>query len=1055
MPEIDFGDVKVLFPHDPYSVQVSYMEAVVRALKGGSNALLESPTGTGKTLSLLCATLAWVTSQNSDTTAAAAPSGAALPPVARRRTKVFYLSRTHAQLKQVVKEFRRTEYGKIATANTQGRRSGVIGDNAGMDRVGSVLRAAPPRCGGVSDASLPLSMVVLGSREQLCVHPRLQASSASAKNAMCASLRRENGCRFYTAVQPYLERTSGGRAFFEEERPRGSQNSHSVGDIEDLHEMGKKHGICPFYFSRRVSDAAEVVFAPYNYLIDRSLRAQLGVDLEGAVILIDEAHNLSANAIAASSMGVTNITLGEAMAELGRAADRVAALPEETMKKAERDVKARNIRVFITMVDKLRVRVEKMHAAVLRRETEARDAKEKHAADAAAQIMPGVRVLQILREEMNLHDGNFKVFREGVEEAVTYISGEALQGSAKSDVYGIDNLLRFLSGVFTAQAASFDLLQRCYRTVVFEDRGRDLDKKHHKYNIGFPINLGLLCADAGVVMSQLTQPPLQQQPRDERAKTSGGRPRCCLITSGTMKPMNFFAEELGIPFPVMLESDHVIEPKQVLGYIAKAGPNNVELNSRFANRTNEHYVQSLGMSVARVCQTVRGGVLVFFQSFSFKTDMLAAWRKPMSYDSTQSIMDAITRRKFVCEEPSQSKQQAVKLVEYKRLVMSGTAGEGGAGITGAVMFGVYRGKMAEGTDFPDDLCRAVCLVGLPYANRSDLNVQIQMEKNNSWYTTDAMRAVNQAVGRIVRHKRDFGCVFLLDARFADPKVQKLLPSWVGRSTRVLPALGDEPLREAGAALLRLRSEFEGSGRAAQHNPLALGAGTDAGSLYDDSERSTDLLGGQRGTEPNVQRRRASEAFEAYKQDQAFKAAREYQELRDAQDPAMKAARATHREGLRRRLDQPSPGAAAAAFRAADFQAGAAEASPGASAAVGGGSSVGRRVGASVGSVAVKQYTLAEYVREVQRILSKEDYVTWRGFARQLAQLSQETNGDFEAVKSFLDAEYVPFLVRAYTLQHQGLLRSYACTMPAAMRPTFLNLVRQHLKLAGKQGRRPS
>lgn len=71
--QMDFliQDISVNFPYKPYGCQLSIMNRVcpnyiisqnqvVEALESKRNCLLESPTGTGKTLSLLCASLAWV-----------------------------------------------------------------------------------------------------------------------------------------------------------------------------------------------------------------------------------------------------------------------------------------------------------------------------------------------------------------------------------------------------------------------------------------------------------------------------------------------------------------------------------------------------------------------------------------------------------------------------------------------------------------------------------------------------------------------------------------------------------------------------------------------------------------------------------------------------------------------------------------------------------------------------------------------------------------------------------------------------------------------------------
>jgi regulator of telomere elongation helicase 1 len=65
---------------------------MIEALDNEQNALLESPTGTGKTMNLLCASLAWMKTNP------------------EKKCQIIYASRTHSQLVQVIDSLKQTAF---------------------------------------------------------------------------------------------------------------------------------------------------------------------------------------------------------------------------------------------------------------------------------------------------------------------------------------------------------------------------------------------------------------------------------------------------------------------------------------------------------------------------------------------------------------------------------------------------------------------------------------------------------------------------------------------------------------------------------------------------------------------------------------------------------------------------------------------------------------------------------------------------------------------------------------------------------------------------------
>lgn len=272
--------------------------------------------------------------------------------------------------------------------------------------------------------------------------------------------------------------------------------------------------------------------------------------------------------------------------------------------------------------------------------------------------------------------------------------------------------------------------------------------------------LSLWCFNSGVAMNDLLLQGV----------------RSVIIASGTLSPLNSFATEMGLEFPNRLENTHVISPSQIYVGVVPKGPNNHVLSSIYNLRDSREYILDLGNTIANLARIVPDGLLVFFTSYNALLKSTKEWQTPNGLG--QTIWDRIIREKQIFIEPKNKLDFTSAIQAYEKAI---SANKGGA-----VFFAVCRGKASEGIDFSDKKARAVVICGIPYPFSRDAKVMLKRkiledERNGAgqeWYTQQAARAVNQAIGRVIRHCKDFGAILLCDERFTQPHVVKQLPVWV-------------------------------------------------------------------------------------------------------------------------------------------------------------------------------------------------------------------------------------------------------------------------------------
>jgi DNA excision repair protein ERCC-2 len=224
------------FPYNLRKFQHDIITSITDTVTQGSHLILESGTGTGKTICVLSGTL---------------------PHALTHDKKIIYTTRTNAQQRQVILELRairkKTNDPRIIGMGIQGRANMCL-----------LARNDPELESGTS--------------EELSRYCTQKKKKTQAK--------RSDGCPYF---QPFTTDES-------KIEDAITWTKKTLPTAEDFIDYCTQHTICPYEANKQLMKDAIIVVVPYIYLFDPSIKNMLfdwyGVSEDDIILIVDEAHNL-------------------------------------------------------------------------------------------------------------------------------------------------------------------------------------------------------------------------------------------------------------------------------------------------------------------------------------------------------------------------------------------------------------------------------------------------------------------------------------------------------------------------------------------------------------------------------------------------------------------------------------------------------------------------------------------------------------------------------------------------------------------------------------------
>lgn len=270
-------DLPVIFPYDRiYPEQYAYMCDLKRTLDAAGHCVLEMPSGTGKTVSLLSLIVSYQQ----------------FYPTKR---KLIYCSRTVPEIEKALAELKRLMAYRITCAETpeeKAKEEGFMG-------------------------------LGLTSRKNLCIHPEVSKEKKGVVvDARCRDLTNSAVCEKGRAEPGSVDLCDWHENLGKLEP--GNLIPSGIWTLADVLQYGRDNGICPYFTVRRMMPFVDVVIYSFHYLLDPKVADQVSKELsKDAIVVFDEAHNIDNVCIESLSIDLTRPMLDSAARSVGKLGEKI------------------------------------------------------------------------------------------------------------------------------------------------------------------------------------------------------------------------------------------------------------------------------------------------------------------------------------------------------------------------------------------------------------------------------------------------------------------------------------------------------------------------------------------------------------------------------------------------------------------------------------------------------------------------------------------------------------------------------------------------------------